>query len=192
MSSSIVRRSSARLDPRSVLLALVIAHQTRIAAERAATARDVRRARAAARAGAAVAHALAQLERLQLPDRAAWAAEYSGANPLPIPSTTTPAERAWILGWHLLAATVRLHHRASDAGRPTFGERQTAKAAAYTRDALRELEPLLTPLRRAELRAALAPAALSLDAQLQVFAPLLTTPRQDPADLDAARRSSRR
>jgi hypothetical protein len=122
-----------------------------------------------------IAGALAELERLILADRAAGLAEQSRGNPLPIPGTLTPAERTWVLGWHLLAAAARLHGRASAGGRPMFGERETAKAVALTRHALRELQPLLTPERRLELRAALVAATLSLDAQLHLFAPAVAS-----------------
>ena len=60
-----------------------------------------------------------------------------------------------------------------EAGRPVFGERATAEAVALTRQALRALECLMSPGRQLELGAALRPAALRLDAQLTLFAPLL-------------------
>ena len=85
----------------------------------------------------------------------------------------TPAERAWVLGWHLLAAAARLHGIASAGGRPSFGERETANAVALIRQALCELQPLLASERRRELRAALTNSAVSLDAQLRLFAPTL-------------------
>jgi hypothetical protein len=152
---------------------VAIAHQARIAAERAATAREVRQARAARRSGQAIAGALTELERLILPDRAAGLAERSRGNPLPVAGTVTPAERAWVLGWHLLAAAARLHGSASAGGRPSFGERETTDAVALVRQALRELQPLLASERRLQLRAALTNSALSLDAQLRLFAPTL-------------------
>jgi hypothetical protein len=160
-----------RTGPRPALLAVVIAHQARIAAERAATARDARRAQAARRAAEAVAGALLELERLVLPDRAASVAQRSRDNPLAVPGTVTPVERTWVLGCHLLAAAARLHGRASAGGRPRFGERETADAIALIRQALCELKPLLASERRLELRANLAPSTLSLDAQLRLFAP---------------------
>lgn len=186
--ASVASRSGSGPDIRAVLLPLVIGHQARIAAERAATVRNVRRAEAARRAADAVAGALVELERLVLPDRARWAAERSGADPLPVPGTITPAERAWVLAWHLLAAAVRLHGRASQAGSPKFSERESAKAAVFARDALRELDPLLARARRSELRGALAPSAL--DAQLRLFEPLLAAPHGsangDPRPVDDA------
>lgn len=175
------RRSDTRLDAAEALLALVIGHQTRIAAGRAATAREPRRAEAARRALDAVTRALVELERLVLPDRATRAGERSSAGPLPVAGTITPAERAWVLGWHLLAATARIHGRASDAGRPKFGERETAQALALVREALRQLEPLLTRGRRAELRATFASATFSLHEQQRLFGPLLLAPHGRPA-----------
>jgi hypothetical protein len=109
---------------------VVIAHQARIAAERAATARETCHAQAARRCARAIAGALAELERLILADRAAGLAEQSRGNPLSVPGTATPAERAWVLGWHLLAAAARLHGRASAGGRASYGERETAEAIA--------------------------------------------------------------
>jgi hypothetical protein len=158
-------------DSRPALLAVAIAHQARVAAERAGTARDARRAQAARRAAEAVARALVEIERLVLPDRAAWMGQRSSRNPLPVPGTVTPAERAWVLGWHLLAATARLHSRASAGGHPSFGERETADAVALTRQALTELHRLVDRERQVELRTTLVPEALSLDAQLRQFAP---------------------
>jgi len=152
---------------------VAIAHQARIAAERAATARETRHAHGARRSAHAIAGVLTELERLILADRAAGLAEQSRGNPLPVPGTVTPAERAWVLGWHLLAAAARLHGSASAGGRPSFGERETADAVALIRQALCELKPLLASKRRLELRATLAPATLSLDAQLRLFAPVL-------------------
>jgi hypothetical protein len=159
-----------------VLLAVAIAHQAHIAAGRAATVRGPRQARAARRAADALAGALAQLERLILPDRAAGFAQQARRAPLPVPGTVTPAERAWALAWHLLAAGARLHGGATEAGRPVFGERATAEAVTLTRRALRALEGLVSPERRLELRSALEPAALRLDAQLMLFAPVLLEP----------------
>jgi len=159
-------------DARPALLAVAIAHQMRIAVERAATAREPCRAHAARRAEQALAEALAELERLVLADRAARLAERSRA-PLPVPGTVTPAERACVLGWHLLAATTRLHVRASAGGRPVFGERQSARARALVDQAMRELQGLLAPPSRDALRAAATADARSLDAQLRLFAPLL-------------------
>jgi hypothetical protein len=54
-----------------------------------------------------------------------------------------------------------------------FGERETADAAARIRRAMSELEPLLGSERHRELRAALVPAAIALDAQLRFFASVL-------------------
>ena len=169
----LLHRHGAPSGSRPALLAIVIAHQAGIAAERAATVKDARRAHAARRAGAAVTAALAKLERLVLPDRATWAAERAREHPLPVPGTTTPVERAWVLSWHLLAAVARLHGGASAGGRPSFGERETADAIALIRHALSELEPLVAPDRRRELRSILRSAALSMDAQLRLFAPAL-------------------
>ena len=172
-SSSVLRRSPPPRDARPALLAVAIAHQARIAAERAATAREARRARAARRAAHAFACALDALERLVLADRTAELAAASRNNPLYVAGTVTPAERAWVLAWHLLAATARLHSGASAGGRPMFGERESGDAATLTRQALGELRPLVRAERRLELRADLTPSALSLDAQLQLFAPVL-------------------
>jgi hypothetical protein len=169
-----LRPTGAPNDPRPTFLAIVIAHQAVIAAERAATVRDARRARAARRAGDAVTAALVKLERLVLADRATCAAERARDEPLPVPGTTTPVERAWILGWHLLAAVARVHGGASAAGRPSFGERETADAIALIRNALSEFELLLASDRRIELRPTLTPAVLTLDAQLRLFAPALS------------------
>jgi hypothetical protein len=163
-------------DARPALLAVAIAHQAHIAAERAATVRAPRLAQAARSAEDALASALAQLERLILPDRAAGLADQARRAPLPVPGTTTPAERAWALAWHLLAAGARLHSGATQAGRPVFGERATAEAVVLTRQALRALECLVSPDRQLELGAALKPTALRLDAQLALFAPLLPPP----------------
>jgi hypothetical protein len=171
--SSVLRRAAPLSGARPALLAVAIAHQARIAAERAATARETRHAQAARRSAHAIAGALAELERLILADRAAGLAEQSRGNALPVPGTVTPAERAWVLGWHLLAAAARLHGSASAGGRPSFGERETADAVALIRQALRELQPLLASHRRLELRAALTNSAVSLDAQLRLFAPTL-------------------
>jgi hypothetical protein len=171
--SSVLRRAAPRSGARPALLAVAIAHQARIAADRAATARETRHAQAARRSAHAIAGALAELERLILADRAAGLAEQSRGNALPVPGTVTPAERAWVLGWHLLAAAARLHGSASAGGRPSFGERETADAVALIRQALRELQPLLASQRRLELRAALTNSAVSLDAQLRLFAPTL-------------------
>ena len=172
-SSSVLRRSLPPRDARPAPLAVAIAHQARIAAERAATAREARRARAARRAAHAFACALDALERLVLADRTAELAAASRNNPLYVAGTVTPAERAWVLAWHLLAATARLHSGASAGGRPTFGERESSDALALTRQALGELRTLVRSERRLELRADLTPSALSLDAQLQLFAPVL-------------------
>jgi hypothetical protein len=172
-SSSVLRRSPPPRDARPALLAVAIAHQTRIAAERAATAREARRARAARRAAHAVACALDALERLVLADRTAELAAASRNNVLSVAGTATPAERAWVLAWHLLAATARLHSRASAGGRPMFGERESSDAATLTRQALDELRTLVRSERRHELRADLTPFRLSLHAQLQLFAPIL-------------------
>src|SRR5262249_51188114 len=147
------------------VLAVAVAHLARTAAGRAATVRDPRRAQAARRASEAFAGSVLHLERLMLPDRAAELAERSQQAPLPVPGTATPAERAWALGWHLLAAAARVHRGASVAGRPGFGERQAAATMTLARQALRELEALVSPSRRIELRAALGPD-LALDAQL--------------------------
>jgi hypothetical protein len=73
----------------------------------------VRRARAARRAAHAVAGALDALERLVLADRTAELAAASRNNLLSVAGTATPAERAWVLAWHLLAATACLHSGAS-------------------------------------------------------------------------------
>jgi hypothetical protein len=167
-----------RRDSRSALLAVAIAHQAQIAAERTATTREPRQARAARLASHALADALAQLERLILPDRAAVLAEQSRRSPLPVAGTVTPAERAWALGWHLLAAAARLHGGATEAGRPVFGERATAEAVGLTRQALRALESIVPKDRRLELRAALDPAALRLEAQLVLFSPVLVYRRR--------------
>jgi hypothetical protein len=172
--SSVLRWAAPRSGARPALLAVAIAHQARIAAERAATVRETRHAQAARRSAHAIAGALAELERLILADRAAGLAKRSRGNPLPVPGTVTPAERAWVLGWHLLAAVARLHRSASAGGRPSFGERETADAVALIRQALCELKPLLASGRRLELRATLVPATLSLDAQLRFFAPVLS------------------
>jgi hypothetical protein len=163
-------------DARPALLAVAIAHQAHIAAERAATVRAPRQARAARRAEEALAGALAQLERLVLPDRAARLANQARHASLAVPGTVVPAERAWALAWHLLVAGARLHVGATEAGRPVFGERATAEAVALTRRALRALECLVSADRRLELRAALEPAALRLDAQLALFGPALAEP----------------
>ena len=171
-----VHRFASPTDARPALLAVAIAHQAHIAAERAATVRGPRQARAARSAEDALAGALAQLERLILPDRAAELAKQARRAPLAVPGTATPAERAWVLAWHLLAAVARLHGGATEAGRPVFGERATAEAVALTRQALRALECLMSPGRQLELGAALRPAALRLDAQLARFAPLLPPP----------------
>ena len=172
-SSSVLRRSPPPRDARPALLAVAIAHQARIAAERAATAREARRARAARRAAHAFACALDALERLVLADRTAELAAASRNNPLYVAGTVTPAERAWVLAWHLLAATARLHSGASAGGRPMFGERESGDAATLTRQALGELRTLVRSERRHELRADLTPSTLSLHAQLQRFAPIL-------------------
>jgi hypothetical protein len=164
-------------DARPALLALVVAHQTRIAAERAATARDARRAQAARRVGDAASNALAKLQRLVLADRAAWVAERSRHTPLTVPGTTTPAERAWVLGWHLLAAAARLRAGATAGGRPSFGERDAADAINFIRGALSELTALVPIERQVELRGSLPESALSLQAQLRLFAPLLPNAR---------------
>jgi hypothetical protein len=171
--SSILRRAAPRNGARPALLAVAIAHQARIAAERAATVRETRHAHAARRSADAIAGALAELERLILADRAARLAEQSRGNPLPVPGTVTPAERAWVLGWHLLAAAARLHGTACAGGRPSFGERETANAVVLIRQALRELQPLVACQRRLELHAALTNSDLSLDAQLRLLAPTL-------------------
>jgi hypothetical protein len=115
---------------------------------------------------------LARLERLILPDRAVALARQARHAPLPVPGTVTPAERAWVLAWHLLAAAARLHGGTTEAGRPVFGERATAEAVGLTREALRALDCLVSPNRRLELRVALEPVALRLDAQLVLFAPV--------------------
>jgi hypothetical protein len=159
-----------------VLLAVIIAHQVRIAAERAATVRDLRRARAARGAADAFAGALVELERLVLADRVARLAKRSRRTPLPVAGTLTPAERAWALGRHQLAATARLHRRAFAAGRPVFGERETAEAIVFTGQALRELETLVSAERRLDVQAHLTPAALSFNAQLRLFASRLPRP----------------
>jgi hypothetical protein len=172
-SRSVTYRSGEFSDARSALLAVAIAHQARIAAERAATVRDVRRSHAARCAAKGVAGALVELERLVLPDRAAWVAQRSRHNAVPVPGTATPAERAWVLGWHLLAATARLHGGASAGGRPSFGERETAGAVGLVRQALSELHPLLSRERQLELRTTLGPAALAIDAQRRLVAPVL-------------------
>ena len=171
--SSVLRRAAPRSSARPALLAIAIAHQTRIAAERAASAREARRARAARRAAHAVACALDALERLVLADRTAELAAASRNNLLSVAGTATPAERAWVLAWHLLAATARLHSAASAGGRPMFGERESSDAATLTRRALGELRTLVRSERRLELRADLTPSTLSLHAQLQLFAPVL-------------------
>jgi hypothetical protein len=172
-SSSVLRRSPPPRDARPALLAVAIAHQTHIAAERAATAREARRARAARRAAHAIACALDALERLVLADRRAELAAASRDNLLSVAGTATPAERAWVLAWHLLAATARLHSGASAGGLPMFGERESSHAATLTRQALGELRTLVRSERRLELRADLTLSTLSLDAQLQLFAPVL-------------------
>jgi hypothetical protein len=172
-SSSVPRRSPPPRDARPARLAVAIAHQTRIAAERAATAREPRRARAARRAAHAVACALDALERLVLADRTAELAAASRNHLLSVAGTVTPAERAWVLAWHLLAATARLHSGAFAGGRPMFGERESSHAATLTRQALGELRTVVRSERRLELRADLTPSTLSLDAQLQLFAPVL-------------------
>jgi hypothetical protein len=148
---------------------VAIAHQVRIAAERAATARDVRRAQAARSAGRSIARAQFELERLILVDRAATLAAHAQSQVLPVPGTITPVERAWVLCWHLLAASARLHGLAFDAGHARFGERQTADALALIREALRDLESLLDPDRRLALRTTLTPSALSLESQWRLF-----------------------
>jgi hypothetical protein len=182
---SVLRPAALRSDARPALLAVAIAHQARIAAERTATARETRHAQAARRSAHAIAGALAQLERLILADRAARLAEQSRGNPLSVPGTVTPAERAWVLAWHLLAAAARLHGCASAGGRPSYGERETANACALIRQALCELQPLLASERRLELRAALPNFAVSLDAQLRLFAS--TLPATDVPTADATR-----
>jgi len=91
---------------------------------------------------------------------------------LSVAGTVSPAERAWALAWPLLAATTRLHSGAS-AGRPLFGERDSAT-------------PLRSRVKRwassgllsgrsvgLELRADLTPSTLALDDQLQLVAPVL-------------------
>lgn len=171
-----VHRLASPTDARPALLAVAIAHQAHIAAERAATVQELRRARAARDATDALAGALAQLEPMILPDRAAGLAEQSRRASLPVPGTVTPAERAWVLCWHLLAAAARLHDGATEAGRPVFGERAAAEALALTRQALRALACLVPPDRRLELRATLEAAARGLDAQLVLFAPILPEP----------------
>jgi hypothetical protein len=171
-----VHRFASPTDARPALLAVAIAHQAHVAAGRAATVRGPRQARAARRAGDALGGALAQLERLILPDRAAAIANQARRSPLPVLGTVTPAERAWVLAWHLLAAGARLHGGATAAGRPVFGERATAEAVGLTRQALRALECLVSPDRRLELRVALEPAALRLDWQLVLFALVLPEP----------------
>ena len=103
-------------------------------------------------------------------DRAVQLAELSRRDRLLVPGTFTPAERAWVLCRHLSAASARLHSRASAGGRLIVGERQTAEAVAHADRALRHIEPLLDPSRRAALSAALTPAVLSLDTQRQMFA----------------------
>jgi hypothetical protein len=168
-----VHRFASPTDARPALLAVAIAHQAHIAAGRAATVRGPRQARAARCAADELAAALAQLERLILPDRAVGLARQARHAPLPVSGTVTPAERAWVLAWHLLAAAARLHGGATEAGRPVFGERATAEAVGLTRYALRALECLVSPDRRLELRVALEPAALRLNAQSVFFAPVL-------------------
>jgi hypothetical protein len=177
-----VHRFASPTDARPALLAVAIAHQAHIAAGRAATVRGPRQARAARCAADELAAALAQLERLILPDRAVGLARRARHAPLPVPGTVTPAERAWVLAWHLLAAGARLHGGATEAGRPVFGERATAEAVGLTRQALQALECLVSTERRLELRVALEPAALRLDAQSVLFAPAL------PDRLDCGRR----
>jgi hypothetical protein len=113
------------------------------------------------------------LERLVLADRTAELAAASRHNLLSVAGTATPAERAWVLAWHLLAATGRLHSGASAAGHPIFGERESSDAATLTRQALGELRTLVRTERQLELRADLTPSTLSLHAQLQLFAPVL-------------------
>jgi hypothetical protein len=54
-----------------------------------------------------------------------------------------------------------------------FGERESSDAATLTRQALGELRTLVRSERRLELRADVTPSTLSLDAQLQLFAPVL-------------------
>ena len=101
-----VHRFASPTDARPALLAVAIAHQAHIGAGRAATVHGPRQARAARSAEDALASALAQLERLILPDRAAELAKQAPRAPLAVPGTTTPAERAWVLAWHLLAAAL--------------------------------------------------------------------------------------
>ena len=125
-SSSVLRRSPPPRDARPALLAVAIAYQTRIAADRAATAREARRAHAARRAAHAVACALDALERLVLADRTAELAAASRNNLLSVAGTATPAERAWVLAWHL---PQRL---ASTAARPLVVARCSASARAAT------------------------------------------------------------
>jgi hypothetical protein len=180
VTSSVPRASPAHRDARPVLLAVAIAHQARSAAERAATARDVIRALAARRAAHRVVGSLDVLERLVLADRNSELAAASRHNLVSVAGTVTPAERAWVLAWHLLAATARLHSAASAGGRPIFGERESGAATTLTRQALDELETLVRSERRLELRADLTPATLSLDAQLELFAPVL--PRRRSLD----------
>jgi hypothetical protein len=172
-SSSVLRRLPPPRDARPALLAVAIAYQARIAAERAATAREARRACAARRAAHAVAGALDALERLVLADRTAELAAASRNKVLSVAGTATPAERAWVLAWHLLAATARLHSGASAGGGPMFGERESSDALTLTRQVLGELTTLVRSERRLALRADLTPSTLSLNAQLQLFAPVL-------------------
>jgi hypothetical protein len=179
-----VHHHPSHTDARSALLAVAVAHQAHIAAERAATAREPRRALTARRAADALADARAGLERLILPDRAAALAEQSRRHPVLVAGTVTPAERAWLLGWHLLAAAARVHGGATEAGHPVFGERAAASAVAQARRALHTLERLVPPNRRLELRTRLQPAALRLDAQLALLAPVLPELLGSPRRVD--------
>ena len=77
--------------------------------------------------------------------------------------------------WHLLAAAARVRRGATAAGRPLFGERQAGTAVALTRQALRQLESLAPTDRRGEIRRVLG-RAVTLDAQLVLFAPVLPYP----------------
>ena len=190
--SSLVNSCTRRPAAPPLLLALVIAHQTEISPPRARRPPATRTARAASRAGDALARALIELERLQLPARTARAAERSDGQPLAVPGTVTPAERAWVLAWHLLTATARIHSRAFAAGRPKFGERETANAVDCTRDALRELEPLLTPRRRDELRAVSLPPRSHWTRRLRLFDPLLPSPAPSAGERARPYRGPRR
>jgi hypothetical protein len=148
---------------------VVIAHQAHITAEGAATACETRHAHAARRSADAIAGALAELERLILADRAAGLAEQSRGNPLLVPGTAAPTER---VGPRLAPARGR-----GASSRKRF--RRWAPEFRRAGDGRRRCPCPPSAMRAAaaagvgQLRASLTKSAVSLDAQLRLFAPSL-------------------